>query len=215
MLSAACSRRLRLPCRRAPPSAAADEPVALRQSVPKRRQIVVLALSICSILLGLLPLGSLGILLIGRNQARRRRLDGAPPRRSSRPGACGGLSHDSSSCRERHSVPPCSSPVSGAAARADARLSCPCTQYRRSPPRFSPQAVSRSALDLPQLQITLALDRPARSSSRCGIALDGFRRLRVYLDAEHAELRRFSVSGCSRSQAASASSSRRISGASF
>ena len=61
----------------APAFSRADEPVALRQNVPKRRQIVVLALAICSILLGLLPLGSLGILLIGRNSGTQAALSTA------------------------------------------------------------------------------------------------------------------------------------------
>ncbi len=50
----------------APSLAGTAEPVARRATVPRRKELVVLALALLSVLLGLVPLGKLGVLQIGR-----------------------------------------------------------------------------------------------------------------------------------------------------
>jgi formate hydrogenlyase subunit 3/multisubunit Na+/H+ antiporter MnhD subunit len=50
----------------APIMSGADEPVMLRQPVPRHREAVVLALALCSVLLGILPLGLSELLQVGR-----------------------------------------------------------------------------------------------------------------------------------------------------
>jgi formate hydrogenlyase subunit 3/multisubunit Na+/H+ antiporter MnhD subunit len=52
-----------------PALAGADEPVALRRPVPRRRQAIPLVLALLSVLLGLLPLGPYRLLWIGRPTA--------------------------------------------------------------------------------------------------------------------------------------------------
>lgn len=50
----------------APIMSAADEPLMLRQAVPVQREAVVLVLAICSVLLGVLPLGLSQLLQVGQ-----------------------------------------------------------------------------------------------------------------------------------------------------
>jgi formate hydrogenlyase subunit 3/multisubunit Na+/H+ antiporter MnhD subunit len=53
----------------APTLADADEPLVLRAPVSRNRELIVLALALCSMLLGLLPLRPFGLLQIGRPRA--------------------------------------------------------------------------------------------------------------------------------------------------
>jgi hypothetical protein len=43
-----------------------NAPLTLRVSVPQHRQVLVLAVALCAILLGLMPLQPSGLLMIGR-----------------------------------------------------------------------------------------------------------------------------------------------------
>jgi multicomponent Na+:H+ antiporter subunit D len=57
----------------APALADADEPLVPRTSVARSRELIVLALALCSVLLGLLPLRPFGLLQIGRPNASETR----------------------------------------------------------------------------------------------------------------------------------------------
>jgi multicomponent Na+:H+ antiporter subunit D len=53
----------------APMLSAPDEPLMLRQTVPRWREAVVFALAVCSVLLGIVPMGVPDLLQVGRPQS--------------------------------------------------------------------------------------------------------------------------------------------------